>query len=30
VIIATSEVADVPFDRLSDWMRRALPESADV
>lgn len=30
VIIATSQVADIPFDRLTGWLRRAIGESADV
>jgi ribonuclease P protein component len=30
VIIATSQVADAPFDRLTGWLRRALMERADV
>jgi len=28
VIIATSEVADAPYDRLIGWLGRALEESA--
>jgi ribonuclease P protein component len=30
VIIATSQVADAPFDRLTGWLRRALEESVDA
>jgi ribonuclease P protein component len=30
VIIASGEVADVPFGRLIGWLRRALTESADA
>lgn len=30
VIIATSQVADISFDRLTGWLRRAVGESVDV
>lgn len=30
VIIATSQVAEVPFSQLRGWLKRALEEAADV
>lgn len=30
VIIATSQVAEAPFDRLTGWLRRAIEEPVDV
>ncbi|MGD2044385.1 MAG: ribonuclease P protein component [Acidimicrobiia bacterium] len=30
VIIATSQVADIPFDRLTGWLRRAVEGLVDV
>ncbi len=30
VIIATKEVAEVPFDRLTGWLERALEVSLDA
>jgi ribonuclease P protein component len=30
VIIATSQVAEAPYDQLTYWIRRALQESADA
>jgi len=30
VIIATSQVAEVPYDQLSSWMKRALVGSTDA
>lgn len=30
VIIATSQVAEVPYDQLTSWMERALVESTDA
>ena len=30
VIIATSQVAEVRFERLTEWLRRALEEQVDA
>ena len=30
VIIATSQVADAPYEQLISWLRRALEETADA
>ena len=30
VIIATSQVADAPYQQLVSWLRRALEETADA
>jgi RNase P protein component len=29
VIIATGQVAEAPYDQLTEWLGRALEESAD-